>query len=507
LKPKPVWGIEEGRVSMRPGYFNDWREMMLIQKIYMHAQNTPEKNAIVYNTTSISYRRLARAITAVRQYLSEQNFPNMGVAVLAVESRLHFWGLGLALRSLGLTTIVAPSLREIDRLRLPDIRCVVTTDAENRPDLVEFCAAMGWRLVVVPVATLPYGAAGTAPQLPDPAVRTGGHILLTSGTTGVYKKVLVEPAYEDTWFSFRRSVSELSKESVVFVSFPGWTAVGYLLPSCIWDAGGTVVIYQGDKLSEALRYPGITDVIMVPGMLASLLSSLEDGWRRNDAMRLEIGGGPLSRAMADQARQRLTRRLFTFIGATEASVITLTPVEEPDDLVWHRPLPGREVQIVDEGDQVLPAGRVGIVRVRPLPGAPGYLDDPEANRAFFREGYFYSGDLGVIDGDGRLALHGRSGDVINIMGQKLAVAPIEKNLQEALGVGGVCVFAAPDANGETVLHLVIESRRRIPQADVEAAFKIDAPRVGYFTHRVEVLPRNHMGKIQRNIVKQQLRIP
>lgn len=224
-------------------------------------------------------------------------------------------------------------------------------------------------------------------------------------------------------------------------------------------------------------------------------------------MRLFVGGGPLSQTLALEAKRRLTPRLFSQMGSTEAATIAVTPVEGPDDLRWHRLLPERDVQIVDEQDRELPAGQAGLVRIRPLDGAPGYLDDPEANRSFFRDGYFYPGDLGVIGPEGRLALHGRAAEVINIMGRKIAAGPIEAVLRDRFNVSGACILSALDASGETVVQIVIESRRRIPPAELEAVLQTIKSADHVHVHYVEALPRNHMGKIQRNILREQLGMP
>jgi hypothetical protein len=153
-------------------------KVTVLNNIYMRAQKTPDRTAIAYNSNPVSYRDFSRMTGAARRHLATGQLPDSGVAMLAIESRLHFWSVGMALHSLGLSTVALSSLRKIGQLRLPDIQCVVTTDAETRPDLTAFCAAAGWRLLVVPVAALRDGAAPTPPQ---PPARAGSHILLTSG--------------------------------------------------------------------------------------------------------------------------------------------------------------------------------------------------------------------------------------------------------------------------------------------------------------------------------------
>jgi len=262
------------------------------------------------------------------------------------------------------------------------------------------------------------------------------------------------------------------------------------------------VMYQGPHPWESFRHPGITHVFATPRLLSQILTAAE-ALRRDDAMRLFVGSGPLSQAVWELARQRLTSRIYTSAGATEALQYALTPIGGPEDLRWHRILPSREVQVVDEADRILPAGQVGRVRVRLLDGMrQSYLHDEEASRAFFRDGYFYPGDLGVFRSDGRLALHGRVTDVVNILGSKIAAGPIEEALQHKLGVSGVCVFSVENEAAEEELHVAIETGRPIDQTRLADALghELQGAPIAH-VHFIAALPRNDMGKIQRDVLK------
>jgi hypothetical protein len=198
----------------------------------------------------------------------------------------------------------------------------------------------------------------------------------------------------------------------------------------------------------------------------------------------------------------LTSRINTYVGSTEVSTFTVTPIESSEDLLWHRVLPTREVQVVDEEDRVLPPGEVGQIRVRLLAGAGGYLDDAEASRRFFRDGYFYTGDLGVTRSDGRLGLRGRVTEIINILGIKMATAPIEMALRQRFGVGGVCLFSLPQPGMEEEIHVAIEATEPIARARVAAALDEALPgRSTVLVHYLPAMPRGDLGKIRREALK------
>jgi acyl-coenzyme A synthetase/AMP-(fatty) acid ligase len=95
-----------------------------------------------------------------------------------------------------------------------------------------------------------------------------------------------------------------------------------------------------------------------------------------------------------------------------------------------------------------------------------YVDDPQTSEKVFRSGYFYPGDMAVQRADGRIRILGRSADVLNFRGQKLAVAPIEHNIQHNLGVENVCLFSGISNEGEDEVVIAIESERWPEQSDL-----------------------------------------
>jgi acyl-coenzyme A synthetase/AMP-(fatty) acid ligase len=344
------------------------------------------------------------------------------------------------------------------------------------------------------------------PELPEPEVPFGGHILLTSGTTGAYKKVLRDPAEQAGDWEYRRNVFGITDRSVVnVVSLGCWAGAGHNYPIATWDAGGTVAMYQQAEIWNALRTPAVTHCFVFPQLLADILRAPPQELERKDEMQLIVTGGPLSQPMADAAKSRLTSRLYTSIGATEASTYTLTRIESAEDLRWHRLIPSRRVEVVDEQDRVLPSGQAGRLRVDPGRGITGYLHDDATTRAFFRDGFFYPGDLALFRPDGRFALQGRVTDVINILGKKIASAPIEQALERELGVTGVCVFSAQNEKFEEEIQVAIETEQAIEEARLAPVLRREIPDAPGFRVRLfSAFPRNEMGKIRRAELRQWL---
>jgi hypothetical protein len=179
---------------------------MITGPIFDWAERTPGKTAIVYNNEPWSYRSFAALIAAARGYFIRHECVGAGVAVLAMQNLMDFWVFSLALRSLGLTTIAARSVEAIDELELSDVRCVVASAKEAWADLDRVCAVRGFSLL----SAATDGESAVGLDAISPPIAPGGHILQTSGTTGVYKKVLIDPAFEAAFLHGRRAVNGIA---------------------------------------------------------------------------------------------------------------------------------------------------------------------------------------------------------------------------------------------------------------------------------------------------------
>lgn len=162
-----------------------------------------------------------------------------------------------------------------------------------------------------------------------------------------------------------------------------------------------------------------------------------------------------------------------------------------------------EIEIVDDAGQVLPDGSAGFVRVRNGYLAEGYLDNPEATAKSFRDGWFYTGDLGFFGPLGELAVLGRLGDVLNLGGVKVNALEMDEALRAVDGVADAMCFDMPvEGKANEFLAFVV------PMAGVSAAEIADSvrrtihPVFGVQRSPVRLIevssvPRAHDGGAQR----------
>jgi malonyl-CoA/methylmalonyl-CoA synthetase len=173
-------------------------------------------------------------------------------------------------------------------------------------------------------------------------------------------------------------------------------------------------------------------------------------------------------------------------------------------------LPGVSVRIVDDKGQLLPAGEVGGVEVRGPNVFKGYWRMPEKTAEDFTPDlWFRTGDVGRLDEQGVLTLVGRSKDLIISGGYNVYPAEVEGVLNELPGVAESAVIGVPHPDfGEAVVAVLIPR----PGATVDEGAAVAAVKSRIANYKVPKrvlvageLPRNAMGKVQKNLLREQHR--
>jgi acyl-coenzyme A synthetase/AMP-(fatty) acid ligase len=440
---------------------------MTIQYINRWARETPVKTALIYNDTRVTYAEFARAAEATRQLLVAQRTPTEGVAAVLTSSIRTAWILILAARAIGLTTVMITDVRRLGELAIRGLSCVLTPGDEPPPPSDPSLA--GLVLITVPTSAL-HAAEGldAAASLVDPP-KLGDHILYTSGTTGHYKKVLIDSVRQDVRDQERLGISAFTADSVFHaMDFGLWTGIGFKSVSASWLAGGTSVIDQTDARYANFRRHSPTYTQTLPESLRAIIDASDPSIPPSTTMRLRCGGSLVPLSLAQRAVARISTWFTVGFSATELGApVMMSDFHTPDDLIWLTPIRSGRVEIVDEGGAEVSPGVEGFLRFRlDETDSTEYLDDPEATAKAYRDGCFYTGDLAMRREDGRVRILGRADDVLNVKGQKLAVGPIEENLQRGLGVDELCVFLGMAADGVEELVVAIRSKSPLDREDV-----------------------------------------
>jgi acyl-CoA synthetase (AMP-forming)/AMP-acid ligase II len=461
---------------------------LVIERIFQFAETTPDAVAIYRHGGRLTYREFAGAISSARTEFINRQITGSGIVGVAIWDLQKFWICCLALRSLGLTALPVRSPEVLSDLLVPGLKYVV--GPASWPGLEQICQSN--RLCLIPVpSTTTISAILTRPELLD-----GGHILVTSGTTGRPKMVFWDSAAFDATFA---SNPEATAETVNHLfDYGPWTMAGFRRSSCVWLMGGSIIIHQGDDRYKAFQNLKGTHATILPNFLTEILAAPEGAFPFNRSMQLSVAGGTVTASQLKEARRRICPNIYNRLSATEVGSIAVTALEDAEDQRWHEVLPG--VEVVDEAGAAVPPGQVGQLRVPIRSGPAEYLNDPEATARFFREGYFYPGDLAIARSDGRIALQGRSTEVVNVNGSKVAAGPFEDLMRERYKLSGVCLLSAQNERGEEQLYAVVETAESLPEGlhdRIEATFSDVQLQVVI----VETLPRTSTGKVIRRDVQ------
>ena len=166
------------------------------------------------------------------------------------------------------------------------------------------------------------------------------------------------------------------------------------------------------------------------------------------------------------------------------------------------------LRVVDDAGAPCPVNEVGHIQVRGPSVFKGYWRMPEKTREeFSADGWFKTGDVGRIDAQGHVSIVGRSKDLIITGGFNVYPAEVEGVLNELPGVAESAVVGVPHADfGEAVVAVVVARPGTAPDAAAliaELKSKIANFKVPKHVFVVDELPRNTMGKVQKNLLREQ----
>ena len=336
-------------------------------------------------------------------------------------------------------------------------------------------------------------------------------ILYTSGTTGRSKGAMLShdnlasnaQVLKQYW-RWRRGDVLLHALPIFHVHGLFVASHGALLAGCkmIWMA-------KFDPREVVRQLPRATVFMGVPTMYVRLLDEPAFDAQACRTMRLFISGSaPLLPDTFRQFEQRTGTRILERYGMSETVMLTSNPYDGNRVAgTVGLPLPGVEVRVVDEHGRPCAEGEIGAIQVRGPNVFSGYWRMPEKTREEFTEDRFFrTGDMGKWDANGYLSIVGRGKDLIITGGYNVYPKEIESYLDELPGVFESAVIGVPHRGfGEAVTAVVVpKPGAPLDEAQLIAALKgrIANFKVPKRVHVVPELPRNQMGKVQKNLLRE-----
>lgn len=336
-------------------------------------------------------------------------------------------------------------------------------------------------------------------------------LLYSSGTTGRPKGIMLSHGNMQASAQVLTQAWGFTEADTLLHVLPVFHVHGlFVAIHCVLMSGARMVFLPKFELASCLAWmPKVTVMMGVPTYYVRLLDS-EFSPAHCANVRLFISGSaPLLSETFIAFEQRTGQRILERYGMTETNMNTSNPLKGERRAGTVGPaLPGTSVRVVNDAGDILGAGEVGHIQVKGANVFQGYWRMPEKTAEdFTADGYFNTGDNGVLSNDGYLSIIGRAKDMIITGGLNVYPKEIELLIDALEGVVESAVIGVPHPDfGEAVIAVVVaEKGCNLSAQEIEMALKellanFKRPKRVIM---VNELPRNTMGKVQKALLRDQ----
>jgi acyl-CoA synthetase (AMP-forming)/AMP-acid ligase II len=376
---------------------------------------------------------------------------------------------------------------------------------------------------------------GASEEEPSPNADDDDTIVLmfTAGTTGFPKGVMLTHNSFSSYILNNVEPPDLEVAEKNILTVPLYHIAGLQAVMASVYGGRTLVVqrqFEPKEWMELVQRERVDRAMMVPTMLKQLMDHKE--FQDYDLSSLQVityGAAPMPLEVIRRALVTFPKcRFINAFGQTEtASTITMLPPEDhvipaglsPEEEARRikrlssigRPLSDVEVRVVDENGNDVPTGEVGEVVARGPRLMKGYWKQDEATSQTMRGGWLYTGDLGYMDEEQYIYLSGRAKDFIKRGGEMISPLEVEQTLMSHPDVDDAAIIGVPDLDwGERVRAVVVLKPKvsvtedELSQFCRERMASYKRPESVVF---VDELPRNHMGKVLKRVLRDRYNQP
>lgn len=338
-------------------------------------------------------------------------------------------------------------------------------------------------------------------------------VIFTSGTTGAPKGAMHTHGRVIPVFANWAEVTDLREGDRYLVANPFFHTFGYkagwvaallkgaaIVPMATFDTGAAIRLIEKERIS------------FIPGAPTIYQSLLTAPPFDSSSLRVAVtGAATVPPVLVERMHTELGFDVVvTGYGMTECGNITMCRAGDPIELVASscgRAVPELELKIINETGGFLAVGEAGEIVVRGSGVMLGYLDDAAATaEAIDADGWFHTGDVGVLDDDGYLRITDRKKDMFICGGFNAYPAEIEKQLSAHPAVAEAAVIGVPDERLGEVGKAYVVLRPGAIASEAELIAWARAEMANYKAPRsvalIEALPRNASGKVMKADLRQ-----
>lgn len=341
-------------------------------------------------------------------------------------------------------------------------------------------------------------------------------VLYTSGTESRPKGVML--SHKSIVSEYVSSIvdGKMGTEDVAVHALPFYHSAQlhvFLGPSVYLGSSGVILGAANPELIlKTIEEEGATLLFCPPTVWIGLLRHPD--FDKRDLSTLEkcyYGAAIMPREVLKELADRLPNaRIWNFYGQTE--VAPLATALQPDDQLRKLGSAGVatlnvQTKIMDAYDQEVERGEVGEIVHRTPHAMKGYLHDPEKTAVAFKNGWFHSGDLGVMDDEGYVTIVDRKKDMINTGGENVSSREVEEMIYQINGVSEVAVISIPDIYWiEAVTAIVVlKEGQHLTETEVKNFCKkhLSKYKVPKYVEFTDEMPKNPSGKVLKRSLRNQ----
>jgi non-ribosomal peptide synthetase component E (peptide arylation enzyme) len=507
-----------------------WSDETLATVLARRVAESPDREALTDGTCRVTYRELAHGIDRMAARLRALGIGQGDVVTIQLSNWIEFALVFFALERLAAVAVTVSvdfrsreleyimrfsgskmlvccaRFRDFDHVamaqelwpRLPALRCIGVVRGEPGRGMVsldEIAAGSGPPAGFVPVA-----------MDADAVMR----MAFTSGTTGNPKGVMHS---HNTTLAAARILNGdlgLAADDVMLIWLPLGLNWGYLTLVQSVLAGARAVLLDRFRAADALELierERVTYIPTAPASLTSILQERDLAWRDLSSLRIVVSGGASAPVETIRAWRRVAPgALLELLGMLETGYQAYTrATDDPERVAGSvgRPASHMGLKLVDANGREVARGTEGDICADGPSVHLGYHNNPAANaEAFLPDGWFRSGDLGMIDADGNLRIVGRLKEMINRGGKKFFPREIEEILYTHPHVLYAAIVGIPDARlGERNCLCLVPRPGETPSLENLIGFLGDSVATYKLPERLELFsqfPFTPTGKIQRH---------
>ncbi|GAB3169026.1 acyl-CoA synthetase [Telluribacter humicola] len=491
-----------------------------MQQLLQNAVRNQDQTAIISNGQSYTYQQLLESSEVLAgQLLNGADDLNEARVAFMVTPGFDYvrvqWGIW---RAGGVAAPLAlsyplPSLRYV----IEDTGAqIVVADETYAAVLAPLAEEKGFRFIILGQEE----KAATTIQLPQLDRSRRAMILYTSGTTSLPKGVVTTHANLETQISTLDEAWQWTSADHTLCVLPLHHVHGIVnVVSCALWSGATVEFlpnFSAEAIFDIFRSGRVNVFMAVPTIYFKLISYWEglpaDEQQQISATLAQFrfmvsGSAALPASVMEKWKGISGHTLLERYGMTEIGMGISNPYDG-DRRVGYigQPLPGVNVRLVDEENVVVPTGQPGEIQIKGANVFLEYWNRPEATqKAFTADGWFRTGDIAVVE-EGYYRILGRDSiDIIKSGGYKISALEIEEVLRTHPTISDCSVVGIPNEEwGELIAAVLIMKDHSVTTEDINSWLRERIP--GYKLPRqyriIEELPRNAMGKVTKNDLKQ-----